>query len=218
MEATLVIHPLPILHCKGSSVEGAPPTIPPPCSESGVQATHGRPPEPTTEGNRFSPLTENSVPNQAVDCAPSHGRTPDHSFGKELLPSIGADVPNRNVYCTYVHGRLPDHTTTPSLTHSPTTCVRSPATSGSLPRQPECGIWADVDDVYEAGSNTGIWDNALSGGSQRTLRVIAFCLGKNRVDSGCCFQHWLFAMEQSRHNTVPGNAVKRRLRRSKQRQ
>ena len=45
----------------------------------------------------------------------------------------------------------------------------------------------DVDDVYEAGSNTGICDNALSGGSQHALRVIAFCLRKNRVALGYCF-------------------------------
>ena len=45
----MVTYPLPILHFEGSSVDGASPILPPPCSEAGDLATHGRPPDAPTK-------------------------------------------------------------------------------------------------------------------------------------------------------------------------
>ena len=85
------------------------------------------------------------MPNQAV----VHGRPPDHSLGEGFPQSIGADVPNHNEGYTSACGRPLDCSTTPGLSRYSDSFVRSPVTSGSLPRPPERAKWVDVVDVWE---------------------------------------------------------------------
>ena len=108
-------------------------------------------------------------------------------------PSPGDFKPNQAAASAHKHGRPPDHSRTPSVTRSAPTSVGPSVTTGSLPRPPEKGIWADVEDDWEELGNastdgsvmhtfdnfsssderSGEIDGELSGGSQQAARNIA---------------------------------------------
>ena len=127
------------------------------------QAEYPRNKITASAGSASSPLSSNSDTLAALRCerrALYARNAPDHSLGKGLQHSIGADVPNHNEGYTSVCGRQPDRcrSTTPTLSPSSDSFVGSPVTSGGLPRPPEVvkavSPIASAGDVFE-GLTTG---------------------------------------------------------------